>query len=154
MGSEINNIKIFINRVRKNEYTPKPILKEDKVKDLSMRELLKKTRMLNEIVLKEDVNITPIDQKHVVDGLSNSLKQLEAIPKLNPIKVINGNIFWSGSVNDIIEFVYKVSPDASKSGYEINYDKDLTIEIPNKDEISKVIEDYYAEFFKYFQNFL
>ena len=154
MSNDANNIKVLIKRFRTNEYTPKPIIKENKAKDLSMRDLLKRTRMLNEIALNEAINITPIDQQHVTDGLTNSLKQLEAIPKLNPIKVINGSIFWSGSVNDIIEFVYKVSSDASKSGYDINYDKNMSIEIPNKDEISKVIEDYYTEFFKYFQNFL
>jgi len=154
MGSEADNIKNLIKRIRTNEYTPKKVINEDKCKDLSMRDLLKRTRMLNEIVLKEEINITSIDQEHVQNGLTNSLKRLEAIPKLNPIKIINGSIIWSGSINDMIEFVYKVSSDGSKNGYKINYNDKLNIEIPDKDEISKVIEDYYIEFFKYFQNFL
>lgn len=145
-------MKSLIKRIRSNEHTSKEIIKEDKPKDLSMRDLLKKTRVLQN--LNEDITITDIDQEHIKNGLINSLKQLEAIPKLNPIKVINGNIFWSGSVNDMIEFVYKISPDGSKNGFKINYNDKLNIDIPDKDSISKVLEDYYTEFFTYFQNFI
>ena len=147
MGNKNIDMKVLINRVKTNNYIPKQNLKENKPKNLSMRDMLKITRSLN-----ETFNILPIDQATHEKGIKTALNGLKAIPTFNKIELVGDSIFWSGMINDMIAFVYKISSDGSKDGVEFDYDEKLNVGTPETDEIIKAIEDYYNTFFEYYQN--
>jgi hypothetical protein len=146
MKNDHNNIKSFIDKLKKYNI-PKPVVNENIVKILSMRDMLKITRSLN-----EGFKVLPIDQKTHEEGIKRALLNLKAIPKFNNIEIIDNSIFWSGVINDMITFVYKISEDGSKDGAEFKTNDKLNVGTPETSEIMKKLENYYDIFFDYYQN--
>lgn len=148
MASDANNIKFLIKRMRSNDFSTKETINEVKYKDLSMRDLLKITRSL-----KEDVELTnkanPFDQENEEKKFNDYFSDLKVVIKLIPLEVHDDYVFWAGTINNTIQFVYKVTPDSSKSGVKFKYLDSFAVNNPDNQEIIKRIESYYTVFFKY-----
>lgn len=145
-----NQMRHFIRNMNNvglvNEYFDK-----SDSKDMNMRDLLKITRKLNEN--EESANMkTMYDQKQEEDKFLNNFRDMTVNVKFIELEVYDDLVFWGGTVDGIIQFVYKVTPDESTSGVEFNYLEDFSPDNPDNEEIVNRIEGYYNSFYKYWQN--
>ena len=126
-------------------------------KILSMRDMLKITRKLNEEIDPEDAQKavnkeTVYDQPEEEKKFLNFFNDINVSVKFIDLEVNNNLVFWGGTVNGIIQFIYKVTPDEATSGVEFNYLDDFSPDNPDNDMIVKMIESYYDTFYKYWRN--
>lgn len=118
------------------------------IKSRTVQEQVKLLRKLKE----EDDRVnkeTPYDQKEMEDWFNDVFRDLDVIIKFDDLKVYNDLVFWSGVVNGIIQFVFKVSENPDVNGVELNYTDDIDIQNPKNNEIIERLEQFYKDFSKY-----
>lgn len=117
----------------------------------NIRELIKRTKnnFLSENVIEKTLEI---DQEEEERKFKNYFKDLEVIVDFIELEVFENGVFWGGTIDGIIQFVYKVTPNEKTSGYEIYYLEDFDKNNPDNEEIVNRIELYYNEFFKYWRD--
>lgn len=141
-----NQIRIFTKRMR-NGFELNEVNGD---KNLSVRDMLKLMRSLNE---DENVNKkTVYDQKNEEEKFLKFFNDLNVSIKFSELVIYDNLIFWGGTIDGIIQFIYKVTPDEATSGVEFNYLEDFTPDNPENDEIIGRIESYYDTFYKYWRN--
>lgn len=157
-----DQMRVFLRRMRGNDY----IVNEQEInkKALTVKDFIKITRKLNEDFDNNDNNdintntpkpenkVTIYDQKIEEQKLLNFFRDVNVNVKFIQLEVYENLVFWGGTVDGIIQFIYKVTPDESTSGVEFNYLEDFTPDNPENDLIIKMIENYYDTFYKYWQN--
>lgn len=111
----------------------------------SMRDMLKKTRDLNEGINKKTI----YDQEEEEKKFLNFFDDINVSVKFNELKIFDDLVFWGGTIDGIIQFVYKVTLDDATSGVEFNYLEDFTPDNPENDEIIDRIDNYYDIFYRY-----
>jgi len=151
-----NQMRILLRRMRGekfvvNEETQKP------KKDLTMRDMLKITRRLNEEVEVEDKKKalnkkTAYDQEIEEEKLRNFFDDMNVNIKFQDLQVYDNLVFWGGTVDGVIQFVYKVTPDERTSGVEFNYLEDFSPDNLDNDLIVSKLETYYDTFYKYWRD--
>jgi hypothetical protein len=155
-----NQMRIFMKRIREGRYTPNAY-KETTKHELSMRDLLKitRTRKLNEDVEGEDDTDkkaqnkkTVYDQSNEEEKFRNFFNDMNVNIKFIDLEIYDNLVFWGGTVDGVIQFIYKVTPDEKTSGVEFNYLEDFSEDNPDNDKIVKKIESYYDSFYKYWRN--
>lgn len=149
-----NQMREFMKRVREGKFvanesqTPK--------KDLSVRDMLKITRNINEgkIRLTEEAENkkTVYDQSMEEEKFRNFFNDLNVSIKLIDLEVYNNLVFWGGTIDGVIQFVYKVTPDESTSGVEFNYLEDFSPDNPENEEITGRVESYFDNFYRYWRD--
>jgi len=164
MKNDINNktspnqMRVFLKRMRDGKYEVSE--SQDNKKELTMRDMLKitRTRKLNEDVEGEE-NQDPnknkktiYDQANEEEKFRNYFSDMNVDIKFIDLDVYDNLIFWGGTIDGVIQFVYKVTPDEKTSGIEFNYLPDFTADNPDNDLIIKKIESYYDIFYKYWRN--
>lgn len=139
----------MIKRVRTGNFVDEAQEKTSK-KNMSMRDMLKITRKLNEAVDDKMQNKeTVFDEPRDEANFRNYFKNLMVNIKFIDMEVYDDLIFWGGTINGIIQFVYKVTPDESTTGVEFNY---LEPYNPDFDEIIKRVKSYFDNvFYPYWQ---
>ncbi|MFW6219430.1 MAG: hypothetical protein ACOC33_01050 [bacterium] len=129
----------------------KPLSEED-----NTRRMVKKMRKVlseQEETSMEPKNLkTTFDQKREEDKFENNIKDLNVVTEFIDLKVTPEKVFWGGTVDGIIQFVYKVTPDDETSGVEFNYLDGFIVDDPENDKIIDRIETYYDTFYKYWRN--
>ena len=151
-----DQMRVFLRRMRGGDY----IVNEDVMikKYLEVRDFIKITRKLNEDVSdanntpKPENKVTVYDQKIEEEKFLNFFKDVNVNVKFIQLEVYENLVFWGGTIDGIIQFIYKVTADEVTSGVEFNYLDDFTPDNPENDLIIKMIEDYYNTFYKYWQN--
>jgi hypothetical protein len=151
-----NQIRILLRRMRGEKYVVNEDVKTPE-KDLTMRDMLKITRNLNEQAEENDEKKAEnkknvYDQSKEEEKLKNFFNDMNVNIKFIDLEVYDNLIFWGGTVDGIIQFVYKVTPDEKTSGVEFNYLEDFSPDNPDNDIIIKKIESYYDSFYKYWRN--
>ena len=151
-----NQIRVFMKRIRDGKYEVNEVQKDTKT-NLSIRDMLKITRKLNEDSTddKSDINTnkkTVYDQANEEEKFRNYFNDINVDIKFIDLDVYDNLIFWGGTIDGVIQFVYKVTPDEKTSGVEFNYLPDFTADNPDNDTIIKKIESYYDIFYKYWRN--
>lgn len=150
-----NQMRILLRRMRGEKYTVNEYESKPK-KDLSVRDMLKITRSLNEEIEGEEKNIE--NKKNVYDQgieeekLTNFFDGMNVNIKFENLQVFDNLVFWGGTVDGVIQFVYKVTPNEKTSGVEFNYLEDFSPDNPENDEIIKKLTSYYDIFYKYWSN--
>jgi len=146
----------LMKRVRTGSY-----IKEQEVssnKDLSMRDMLKITRSINEgrTNFNEEQEIenkkTPYDQNMEEEKFRNFFNDMNVSIKLIDLGVYNNLVFWGGTIDGVIQFVYKVTPDENTSGIEFNYLEDFSPDNPENQEIIGRIESYFDSFYRFWRD--
>jgi len=155
-----DQMRVFLRRMRGGDY----IVNEDVMikKYLEVRDFIKITRKLNEDTDDNvDANNTPkpenkvtiYDQKIEEEKFLNFInKDVNVNVKFIQLEVYENLVFWGGTIDGIIQFIYKVTPDETTSGVEFNYLDDFTPDNPENDLIIKMVENYYDTFYKWWQN--
>lgn len=121
-------------------------------KSLDIRDMLKITRKLNEESNSSINKKTVYDQPQEEEKFLSNFRDINVNVKFIDLEVYDNLVFWGGTVDGIIQFVYKVTPDESTSNVEFNYLDDFSPDNPENDEIINRIEGYYDTFYKYWQN--
>ena len=149
-----NQMREFMKRIREGKYVANE--SQAPQKDLTMRDMLKITRNINEgkIRLIEDVENkkTAYDQGLEEEKFRNFFNDLNVSIKLIDLEVYDTLVFWGGTIDGIIQFVYKVTPDESTSGVEFNYLEDFSPDNPENEEITGRVESYFDTFYKYWRD--
>jgi len=149
-----NQMRVFMKRVRENKFVGET--KSEPKKNLSMRDMLKITRKLNEQVEGEESKPTNkktvYDQTREEENFRSFFNDMNINIKFIDLEVYDNLIFWGGTIDGVIQFVYKVTADEKTSGVEFNYLEDFSPDNPENDEIVGRVESYYDTFFKYWRN--
>jgi len=164
MGNSINDktspnqMRILMKRIR-NRYLEVNESENNIKTDLTMRDMLKITRNLNEVeMMGSEVGEPNVNKKNVYDQTQeedkfrNYFNDMNVDIKFIDLKVTDNLIFWGGTIDGVIQFVYKVTPDEKTSGIEFNYLPDFSPDNPDNDMIISKIESYYDSFYKYWRN--
>jgi hypothetical protein len=156
-----NQMRILIRRMRGEAYVVNENVKPEPKKNLTMRDMLKITRNLNEdfqpeVAEPETDQEKPVNKKTDQDQATEEQKFKDSFPTgydINvdfiPLEVTDKYVFWGGTINGLIQFVYKVTPDENTSGVEFNYLEGYNEDDPKNDEIIKRVESYYDSFYEY-----
>ena len=151
-----NQMRVFMKRIREGNYVVDEDTKTNK--DLTMHDMLKITRKLNEQA--DDSNNdnsgfnkkTNFDQEREEEKFRNFFSDMNVDIDFIELKVTNDLIFWGGTIDGVIQFVYKVTPDEKTKGVEFNYLPDFSADNPDNDMIVKKVESYYDSFYKYWRD--
>ena len=151
-----NQMRILLRRMRGEEYVVNEEVVKTPKKDLTMRDMFKITRKLNEDVEDKEENVenkkTVYDQGMEEEKFMNFFRDMNVNVNFIELEIKDNLVFWGGTVDGIIQFIYKVTPDESTSGVEFNYLEDFSPDNPENDVIIKKIESYYDSFYKYWRN--
>jgi hypothetical protein len=151
-----NQMRILMKRIREGKYETSESPKEIK-KDLSIRDMLKITRKINEGIGDDEQKIaqnkkTVYDQSREEEKFNDFFRDMNVNIKFIDLEIYDNLVFWGGTIDGVIQFIYKVTPDEKTSGVEFNYLEDFSPDNPENDEIVGRIESYYDTFFKYWRN--
>jgi hypothetical protein len=136
----------MMKRVREGGYSANESVVQPK--DLSVRDMLKITRTLNEAENKK----TAYDQNMEEEKFRNFFNDMNVSIKLIDLEVYDDLVFWGGTIDGVIQFIYKVTPDESTSGVEFNYLEDFSPDNPENEEITGRVESYFDTFYKYWRD--
>lgn len=148
-----NLMREMMKRVRQGTYTANE--SQEPKKDLNIRDMLKITRDINEGVvdLKEaESKETIYDQSMEEEKFRNFFNDMNVSIKLIDLEVYDNLVFWGGTIDGVIQFIYKVTPDESTSGVEFNYLEDFSPDNPENEEITGRIESYFDNFYRYWRD--
>ncbi len=108
------------------------------------------------ISIDEEVDVenkkTVYDQSTEEEKFRNFFNDLNVSIKLIELGVYNNLIFWGGTIDGVIQFIYKVTPDEATSGVEFNYLEDFSPDNPENDEIVGRVESYFDNFYSFWEN--
>lgn len=154
--SSPNQMRILLRRMRGEKYVVNEKLEKSK-RDLSVRDMLKITRNINERFerVSEEIAVnkkSDSDQADEEDKFKNALKNYEVTVEFEELQVYDKLVFFAGTVDNMIQFVYKVTPNEGTSGVEIDYVDDFVSDNPDSEEIVKIIKEYYKTFYKYWRD--
>jgi hypothetical protein len=151
-----NQMRILLRRMRGEAYVVNENVKPESKKSLTMHDMLKITRTLNEDIQGDEVEQKPVNKKTAQDQSNEEQKFKDSFPTgydINvdfiELEVTDQYAFWGGTINGLIQFVYKVTPDENTSGVEFNYLEGFNEDDPKNDEIIKRVESYYDSFYEY-----
>jgi len=149
-----NLMREMMKRVRQGGYTANE--SQEPKKDLSVRDMLKITRNINEgkvrINEEPENKKTSSDQSIEEEKFRNFFNDMNVSIKLIDLGVYDNLIFWGGTIDGVIQFVYKVTPDESTSGVEFNYLEDFSPDNPENEEITGRVESYFDNFYRYWRD--
>lgn len=154
MKKDYNDARYLLKKMRTKEYVKEETIPQKcENKELSMRDLLGKTRKLNEQE-KElgDNRKTVFDQQNEEKKIRNFFDDLNVDIDFIELEIYDDFIFWGGTVDGVIQFVYKVAPTEEESGVEFNYLDEFSLDNPDNEEIVERIEKYYDTFYKYWRD--
>jgi hypothetical protein len=160
MENDINSktspiqMREFMKRVREGKFITNE--SQELQKNLTVRDMLKITRNINETKIKlteeAENKETVYDQSMEEEKFRNFFNDLNVSIKLIDLEIYENLVFWGGTIDGIIQFVYKVTPDESTSGVEFNYLDDFSPDNPENEEITGRVESYFDTFYKYWRD--
>jgi len=109
----------------------------------------KPTTNLNENLQDKE---TVFDQSIEEEKFRNFFNDMNVSIKFIDLEVFDDFIFWGGTVDGVIQFVYKVTCNEDTSGVEFNYLEDFSPDNPENEEITGRIESYFDNFYKYWRD--
>ncbi len=158
-----NQMRVLMKRMREGKYEVNEV--QQTMKDLSMRDMLKITRNLNEDVGDEEqgpeVNLaTSADLKYLTDNFMNLFNNIKVNIKLlqlngeSKLKLTKNSAFWGGTIDGAIQFAYKITPEENtkEAGIEFNYLPKFSADDPDNQDIIKKIESFYDTFYNYWKD--
>ena len=155
-----NEMRILLERMRSGKNKNPGALTEVKLNaNPTMRDMLKITRGINEQIEGEQQAQEPrINKKNVFDQTREEDKFRQFFENMNvniqfvELEIYGDLMFWGGTVDGMIQFIYKVTPDEGTSGVEFNYLESFDRNNPDNQKLIEMIESYYDSFYKYWRD--
>jgi len=119
-----------------------------------LKEQVKKIRKLNEEELGQEERVnkeTPNDLAGEKKRLNNALRDFNVVVDFDDdkFKVYDDLVFSSGTIDGVLEFVMKVTPNDSENGIIINYDRDdFDMQSDENNDLVASLEDYQEKVFE------
>lgn len=146
-----NQMRVLMKRMHDGKFTVSENINPKK--DLNMHDMLKIMRSINENLESDGENKkTVYDQNDEEEKLRNFFSDMTVSIKLVDLGVYEDLVFWGGTVNGIIRFVYTVTDDENTSGVEFDYLDEFSPDNPENDEIIDRLEIYFNTFYKYWRD--
>lgn len=154
----------MLKRMRGKPYIPETEKKDDETKkNLDMRDMLKITRNINE---EEEIlqnKKTIFDQSEEEDKMRAAFNDLNVVIDFQPLEIYNDYVFWGGTIDGMILFVYKVTKEEKTAGYKLEFKDDFKPDVadleapetPEDDDntrVAKRIVKYYNSFYTFWRN--
>lgn len=156
-----NEMRILLERMRggKNK-TPGALTEVKKVVNPTMRDMLKITRGINEQIEGEQpqakeprINMkNSFDQTREEDRFRQFFDNMNVNIQFVELEVFPDLIFFGGTIDNMLQFVYKVTPDEGTSGVEFNYLDSFDRNNPDNQKIIEMVESYFSSFYKYWRD--
>jgi len=149
-----NQMRVMMKRMRDGKFIANESKEPKEEKDLNVRDMLKITRSINEAIFNEDTENkkTVYDQSMEEEKFRNFFNDMNVSIKLIDLAIYDDLVFWGGTIDGVIQFVYKVTPDESTSGVEFNYLEDFSPDNPENEEITGRLESYFDTFYKFWRD--
>lgn len=148
-----NQMRTLLKRMRGESYNPETKSENTQNKEMSMRQMLGKTRILNEDQEEKQSNKkTVYDQPREEEKFLKNFHDIPVSIKFRDLEVFDNLVFWGGTIDGVIQFAYKVTPEEATSGVEFNYLDDFSPDNPENEIIIERIEKYYESFEMYWRN--
>lgn len=147
-----NQMRILLKRMRGESYNPEIKSETKPNKEMSVRDMLGKTRRLNENEEKQSNKKTVYDQPREEEKFLKNFQDMPVSVKFRDLELFDNLVFWGATIDGTIQFIYKVTPEESTSGVEFNYLDDFSPDNPDNEVIIDRIEKYYDSFAKYWRN--
>lgn len=172
MAKDTNNMRSLLGKMRdfnSGHLSEKAKIVEKGNGKCTMRDMLKKTRKLNEDFEQEQtqqnqeqepVNAEPVkrtnkatsfDREKEERGFRNFFSNLMVSVNFIELEVFDDLITWGGTIDGMIQFMYSVTNDEATSGTDFNYLEGFSPDNADNDELIKRIESYYDIFYKYWR---
>lgn len=147
--STSTQMRKLIKRVRGESYNAESDLNK---KNMSIRDMLNITRRINEEEEKQTNKKTIYDQPREEEKFMKNFQDMPVSIKFRELELYDSLVFWGGTIDGTIQFVYKVTPNKATSGVEFNYLDDFSPDNPDNEIIIDKIEKYYDSFAGYWRN--
>ena len=149
-------IKALNEDITDNEYSQDSVV-DKPVKDLTVRDTLKLTRDINSGKKKvDDTNIqkqiTPAEERREQEKLENFFENNNVVIDFKELQIYSHGVFWGGTIDGQVQWVFKVTPYEESSGLDINILEGFQKDDPENEEIIQKLENYYNTFFKYWRD--
>ena len=130
---------------------------DKEVKDLTVRDMLKLTR--NDVAGKKKVDdsniqqkISPSEEKKEQEKFQSFFENNNVIIDFRPLQLYSHSVFWGGTIDGQVQWIFKVTPYEESSGVDINILEGFQKDDPENEEIIKKLENYYGTFYKYWRD--
>jgi len=124
--------------------------------DLSVRDMLKITRGQDDSKKKLESavpeKISPAEEKSEQEKFENYFRDNNVFVEFQPLEVYPHGVFWGGTIDGQIQWVYKVTPEELSSGVDINVLQGFQKNDPENQEIIEKLENYYNTFYKFWRD--
>ena len=120
-----------------------------------MRNLLKKMRLVNEnLSVDKGMHIeTTYDQKREEQKFNDYLRTLNfnvTVDSFEKLEIVpNKYVFWGGTIDNMIQFVFIVTNNEKTSKVEFNYSNEFNKDNEDNTQLIDKIQEYYNIFYKY-----
>jgi len=123
--------------------------------DMTMRDMLKITRKLNEDVTIDNADAERVNkatqgdqerEQNIIDGL---FQDINVSIDYYELEVYDDFVFWGGVINNEIEFTYTVPPVENTTGVEFKYSDAFNKDNEANTDITSRLESNYDKFNKY-----
>ncbi|MFA5366397.1 MAG: hypothetical protein WC333_00540 [Dehalococcoidia bacterium] len=146
-----NQMRVLLRRMRGEKYQVAESKDEPK-KDMTMRDMLKITRKLNEQVDNVETEAPAVNKKTAYDQDIEEKKFLSYLDmdvsvKFDELEVFDDYIVWGGIVNGVFEFTFAVTPEENTSKVTFDYYPDFSPDNPENQPIIDRIQTYYDTVF-------
>ena len=126
------------------------------ISDLYVRDMIKITRGMKDDKKKVQSSIpekiSPAEEKEEQEKFENFFRNNNVFIEFQPLEVYPHGVFWGGTIDDQIQWVYKVTPEEISSGVDINVLGGFQKNDPENQEIIKKLESYYDTFYKFWRD--
>ena len=124
---------------------------QDHNKTVNLIKEFKNKKLIGE--RKQRVNkITKYDQDREEQKFLDFFRNLNVVVDFIDLEVYDDLIFWGGTVDGNVQFIYKVTHNEKSSGVEFNYLDDFNPQNPGNNQLIEMIEAYYDIFYKYWRD--
>lgn len=131
--------------------------KKQPLKEMTMREMLRKTRSLQQMKEQEveasnepvEKGVSAAEQEKYEENMQSYFDDDNIIIKFEPILLYDQGVFWAGTIDGQLKFAYMVTPDESTSGVKIERSPNFDPNNEDNQRIEKKIIDYYNTFYDY-----
>lgn len=125
-------------------------VEETTKKDMTMRDMLGKMRVMNEDIQKDLTTNT--DKSNEENKMANYFEENNVTIDFENFKVFGNGVILTGTIDGQIQFAYKVTPEEQTSGIEVNYLEGFEPQDPENEEVINKVESYYDIFYKYWRD--
>ena len=147
MSESENRIKALAKKIDGGKTTT-----NEGVKTQDLVKIMRKLNEQEEVEQTERVNKeTPNDLAGEKERLNNALRDFNVVVDFDndKFKVYDDLVFSSGTIDGVLEFVMKVTPNDSENGIIINYDRDdFDMQSDENNDLVAVLEDYQENVFE------